>query len=71
MASKAAILSTSPSRLDTLAAAYAEAGKFDMAIKTQEEAISLLIQDGKSEELLEGYRERLTTYQDHKPWREE
>ncbi|MFC1579791.1 tetratricopeptide repeat protein [Thermodesulfobacteriota bacterium] len=55
--------------LDTLAAAYAEAGKFEDAVKTQEQAIRQLKIKGKEEEL-EEFKERLNTYRDKKPWRE-
>lgn len=54
---------------DTLAAAYAEAGKFDDAITTQEKAIALLKKKGMPEKLRE-FVERLNAYKEYKPWRE-
>ncbi|MBW1706052.1 MAG: tetratricopeptide repeat protein [Deltaproteobacteria bacterium] len=54
----------------TLAAAYAEAGKFEDATKTQESVIALLNEQGKKGQLSE-YKKRLEFYRDHKPWREE
>ncbi len=55
-------------QLDTLAAAYAEAGKFEDAIITQERVISLLNKEGDTEVLTESI-ERLRYYEAHKPWR--
>jgi len=55
--------------LGALAAAYAENGKFEDAISTQEQAISLLVKQGKKEELIK-YRECLRFYRAGKPWRE-
>jgi tetratricopeptide (TPR) repeat protein len=66
--------------LDTLAAALAETGQFDEAVKTQEEAISLKqsgvrsipdaadIPDAKKE--LEAMQDRLQLYKNNKPYRE-
>lgn len=50
-------------QLDTMAAAYAESGDFDQAIKAEQEAISLV--KGKYPE----YRKRLALYQNRKPYR--
>ena len=55
-----------PQCLDTLAAAYAETGQFDMAVKAQQQAISLLTNPEEIEILLT----RLRLYVDHKPYRE-
>ena len=52
--------------LDTLAAAYAEAGEFLSAVKWQDKAISLA-----SEELKGELRSRLDLYKAHKPYRDE
>ena len=52
--------------LDTFAAAYAEVGRFDEAVKIQQEALAGL---GRGS-LRDGYRKHLTSYQDGKPWRE-
>jgi hypothetical protein len=51
--------------LDTLAAAYAEAGDFENAIKKQEEAITIL-----EEETPNTYIERLNSFKANKPWRD-
>ena len=54
--------------LDTLAAAYAEAGKFDEAVKAQEKAL-----EDKSyvRRYGEGGLKRLQLYKDKKPFRME
>jgi tetratricopeptide (TPR) repeat protein len=53
---------------DSLAAAYAEVGRFEDAIKTQEKFIDLLQKEGKAKNLID--QERLESYKAHKPWRE-
>ena len=55
--------------LDTLAAAHAEAGKFEDAVKTQEKAISLLDENNKNKYLYK-LTEHLNFYKAKKPWRE-
>ncbi len=56
-------------RLDTLAAALAEAGQFSQAAATQQKAISLIAPESVSR--LKGeYEERLKAYRQGKPWRE-
>jgi len=55
--------------MDTLAAAYAEAGNFEEAIKTQERAINLLKNSVDTKELADK-KEHLESYKAHKPWRE-
>jgi tetratricopeptide (TPR) repeat protein len=52
--------------LDTLAAAHAEAGDFDSAVRRQTEAISLLSDANEKEDL----GKRLKLYRDRKPFRE-
>ena len=53
-----------PPFLDTLAAAYAESGNFDEAVKWQTEAIEIQ----KDEKEKNDYRSRLKLYQDKKPY---
>ena len=55
--------------LDTLAAAYAEAGSFEEAIKTQKDAIALLNKDTDPKVLAEA-KEHLERYKANRPWRE-
>ena len=70
VAQKAVELSPEANFLDTLAAAYAEAGRFGDAIATQKRAITLLNKEGKTDELAE-YIGRLNSYKAHKPLREQ
>jgi tetratricopeptide (TPR) repeat protein len=56
-----------PAFIDTLAAAYAEAGDFDSAIQFEEKAIA---QARKVKSYAEGMERRLALYQQHKPYRE-
>jgi hypothetical protein len=69
LAQKAISLEKTAYSLDTLAAAYAEVGDFARALKTQQEAIKLLLNHYKAEEL-KIFKERLATYQAKRPWRE-
>ncbi len=55
-----------PSCLNTLAAAQAEAGDFDAAVKAQQRAIALLTDHVQKAE----YRSRLVLYQAKKPYRQ-
>jgi tetratricopeptide (TPR) repeat protein len=50
---------------DTLSAAYAEAGSFDEAVRSQSHAIGLLTDEAKKA----NYRTRLKLYQEKKPYR--
>ncbi|MEY2427489.1 MAG: protein O-mannosyl-transferase [Verrucomicrobiota bacterium] len=59
-----------PLMIGTLAAAYAEAGRFDDAIKTGEKAQALATATGKPA-LAERNRELLKLYREHKPFHEE
>jgi Flp pilus assembly protein TadD len=69
LARRACRLSETPvaSYLDTLAAAYAENGDFEHAVKSQEEALPL----EWSEERIDAFRQRLSLYQQSKPYRDE
>ena len=64
-----------PIYLDTLAAAYAEAGRYQDAIKTQEKALNLLknlqASAGIDNSIIEAYQKRLSYYKENKPWRDE
>ena len=51
--------------LDTLAAAYAEAGKFDKAVEFQQKAVELAVKDAEKDRL----RERLKLYRSGNPFR--
>ena len=55
-----------PEMLDTLAAAYAEAGEFEKAVSVQQEAIALL-DKGK---IKEDFAVRLKLYESNSPYRE-
>jgi len=68
-AQKAMGLNPGACNLDILAAAYAETGQFEEAIATQKKAIALLKESDIGEELTV-YKQRLRTYETHKPWRE-
>ena len=50
----------------TLAAAYAEAGKFDKAVDFQQKAVEMATKDKEKDEM----RERLNLYRDRKPYRD-
>ncbi len=69
--SKQALKSNSnPFYMDTLAAAYAEAGEFEDAVRTQEEVLTLLREKGDAHNLLNEASRRLDFYRAGKPWRE-
>ena len=55
--------------IDSLAAAYAELGQFEMAELMQQSAIALGRQNGTQSELIM-YQQRLAFYQGHRPWRD-
>jgi serine/threonine protein kinase/Flp pilus assembly protein TadD len=58
----------SASYIDTLAAAYAEAGDFDSAVKWQKNAIELLTSK-EPNDWLTGFKSRLELYKSGKPYR--
>jgi len=66
-ANKAVAVEESAAFLDTLAAAYAELGKFDLAIQTQTKAIEGMADD---DALREDFENRLAQYERSQPWRE-
>jgi tetratricopeptide (TPR) repeat protein len=55
--------------LDTLAAAYAEAGRFPEAVATARKSLSLAVQQ-KNQALVEALRGRIALYEAGKPYRE-
>jgi tetratricopeptide (TPR) repeat protein len=55
--------------IGTLAAAYAEAGRFDEAIRTAQQACKLAEKNGETN-LLQSNQKLLTLYQNHQPYRE-
>ena len=71
LATNAIEIDPSPQYLDTLAAAYAEIGYFEDAIKTQEKIINELTKKGASNKVIEECQDRLKSYKNHMPWREE
>ena len=58
-----------PGFLDTLAAAYAGAGRFADAVATAEKAVQI-IASGDKKERLQKVRERLELYRQGKPYRQ-
>jgi tetratricopeptide (TPR) repeat protein len=57
--------------VDTLAAAYAERGDWDLAVKTEQKAIDILTASGTDiERYLEGYKTRLALYESGQQYRE-
>jgi len=68
-AEKAVEIEPSANRIDTLAAAYAEAGRFEDAVKAQEKRIGLLEGTGNRGELDEAI-ERLARYRERQPHRQ-
>lgn len=70
LAEKALNIVEDCTQLDTLAAAYAEAGRFEDAVTTQERAIKLLKIEGSPENVIKRYVERLNFWKKNRPWRE-
>jgi TPR repeat protein len=68
-AQKAVAQQPSPTHLDTLAAAFAELGRFDEAIATQQQAIAGV--DENDEQMLTELESHLAAYQTGNPWRDQ
>ena len=58
-----------PSVLDTMAAAYAEAGRFDEAVKAEQRAVESADQAGEKGRAAK-LRQRLQLYESRQPFRE-
>ncbi|MCA9717637.1 MAG: hypothetical protein KC468_23390, partial [Myxococcales bacterium] len=58
------------SHVDTVAAAFAEAGRWQEAQDAQRRAMEILRRRGASAEQLADYERRLSAYAAHEPWRE-
>ena len=58
-----------PALLDTLAAAYAEAGRFQDAARTAREALQLATSQ-KNQRLADSLHKRIKVYDEGKPWRD-
>ena len=67
---KAITLDRNAQILDTLAAAYAEAGQFDMAVSTQHKAIAMMKKEGEEKKIIAQSIKRLAAYESNQPWRE-
>jgi tetratricopeptide (TPR) repeat protein len=70
LAKKALELDPKGNWLDTLAAAYAEAGNFEDAITTQENVINFMKKEGMPKNQIDQSKEHLKSYKNNKPWRE-
>lgn len=70
LAKKAVEFDPKANYLDTLAAAYAEEGKFEDAIITQGKVIDLLKKESMPTKLIDLCVERIKSYKAHEPWRE-
>ena len=69
LAKRATTLDNGFHYLDTLAAAYAEAGDFRSAVKTQKQVVATLIESNRESDV-DIYLERLRAYKKNKPWRD-
>jgi hypothetical protein len=54
--------------LDTLACAYARNGQYELAVKTQREAIELAENGSWSSEQMKGFKKRLELFEQGKPF---
>ena len=71
LAKSAVKIEADPINLDTLAAAWAETGRFEEAVTTQKKAVALAKEADYGKELMGQYMERLNSYRYHMPWRDE
>ena len=69
LAEKAVKLKDIPSYRDTLAAAYAEAGRFDDAVAEQDRAIAMLRAAGRNDKIAD-YQSRRDLYRQRRPYRQ-
>jgi len=58
-----------PVLFDTLAAAYAESGRFPEAVHTAQHALDLAVQQNASS-LVDGLKAKIATYESHSPFRD-
>ena len=70
LAMQAVSRNRTPGYLDTLAAAYAETGKFDRAVATQREALELAAEQSEDTGLTEELTTHLEAFESGRPWRE-
>lgn len=63
------VATETPRALDTLAAAYAAAGQFDDAVRTQRRALALVMSEPLGQAVLQ-YQERLALYERSMPYRD-
>ena len=69
-AQEAVDLQDSPSHRDTLAAAYAETGKFSNAVEEQKLAIDML-RDLGAKDAIKAFEQRLSLYEQGRPYRQD
>lgn len=69
LAEKAVSLKDIPNYRDTLAAAYAEAGRFEEAVRQQSRAIDM-VRGQANRSTVAGFEERLSLYRQGKPYRD-
>jgi tetratricopeptide (TPR) repeat protein len=70
LARRAVALSPGPTTRDTLAAAYAESGRFKEAVEAQREVLAAGKRRGMSANSLQDYGKRLDQYRKRQPWRD-
>jgi tetratricopeptide (TPR) repeat protein/cell division septation protein DedD len=69
-AEKAAASTPDPNILDTLAAAYAEAGRFDEAVALENRIVSLMDAEGRHAPGIAAHVARLNLYEEGRPYRD-